>query len=65
MKKAYFVVCILTLSAILCGCNEKKIVHCDKCNKEISIDADSNMDEDWIIFCDECGDPALELFENN
>ena len=56
----------MILSAILCGCNEKKkIVHCDKCNKEISIDADSNMDEDWIIFCDECGDPALELFENN
>lgn len=55
----------MILSAILCGCNEKKIVHCDKCNKEISIDADSNLDEDWIIFCDECGDPALDLFENN
>lgn len=39
----------------MCSCGgEKKIVHCDKCGGEIEIDADSAMEEDWIIYCEDC-----------
>lgn len=48
---------ILTLS--LCGCGEKKTLHCDNCGIEVKADADSNMEEDWIIYCEDCNE---ELF---
>ena len=31
-----------------------KILHCDRCGREVEFDADSNMTEDWIIVCKEC-----------
>lgn len=40
----------------LAGCGEKRIVHCDHCGDEVSIDADSSMDEDWIIYCGPCNE---------
>lgn len=46
---------LLTLSA----CGEGKILHCDHCGREVRAEADSNMEEDWIIYCGECN---KELF---
>lgn len=45
------VLLMLTLTA--CG-GEKRIVHCDRCQAEIEVDADSNITEDWILFCNDC-----------
>ena len=54
MKK---LLCFLGAASILfalVGCGSKKILHCDNCNKEVAVNADSNMEEDWSIFCEEC-----------
>ncbi len=48
---------LMLLSAILTGCAAAKptrIVHCDRCGKECVIPADSNMTEDWILYCTDC-----------
>lgn len=50
---------LLMLCALLCGCGEKKELTCDNCSKKVFVDADSNMEEDWAIYCEECNE---ELF---
>lgn len=45
---------LLTVSLLLCGCGETKTVTCDGCGKSIEIDADSNANDDWIIYCKTC-----------
>ena len=55
MKKAiYVIVAIGTMLILLIGCGEKKTLICDGCGKEVSVQADSNMDDSWIIFCSQC-----------
>jgi len=47
----------LALSAmllVLTGCGEKKTLHCDRCNTAVEVEADSNMTEEWILFCAKC-----------
>lgn len=44
----------MAMLTLLGGCGETKTVHCDGCGKEVSVEAGSNMDEDWIIFCEDC-----------
>ena len=39
---------------LLTGCAKTKIVHCDRCGKEITLSADSRITEDWTVFCTEC-----------
>lgn len=59
MKKRMF---LLALAALLtlAGCAEEtKTVICDGCGKELTIDADSNMDDSWIIYCHDC---EIEFF---
>ena len=52
MKKAiYVIVAISTMLILLIGCGEKKTLICDGCGKAVSVQADSNMDDSWIIFC--------------
>ena len=29
---------------------------CDRCGKEVQVSADSNITEDWIIFCKDCAE---------
>ena len=53
-----FVLLLLVLAS--CG-GEKKIVHCDNCTTELSIDEDSSMDDEWIIYCEPCSE---ELFSD-
>ncbi len=56
---------ILTTAALLCllsllpGCAKSRIVHCDRCGAEITLNADSNIDEDWIVFCKTCEEEAF------
>lgn len=46
------VLCLLSVGA--CRKKSVKILHCDRCGREVEFDADSNMTEDWIIVCKEC-----------
>ncbi|MBE6562312.1 MAG: hypothetical protein E7660_01085 [Ruminococcaceae bacterium] len=32
----------------------KKSLHCDGCDKIIRVSKKSAMEEDWMIFCEEC-----------
>ena len=59
MKKifALFLVCLLLFSLSACG--KTKTLHCDNCKKEVTVNQDSNMEDDWIIYCKECNE---ELF---
>ena len=56
MKK--LIVSLLILLALLslgaCGRKKVKILHCDRCGKEVEFPADDNATEDWIIVCAEC-----------
>ena len=55
MKKAiYVIVAIGTMLILLIGCGEKKTLICDGCGKEVSVKADSNITDSWIIFCSQC-----------
>ena len=38
------------------GCGKRKMLHCDECGKEVLVAESSSMEEDWLVFCDECGD---------
>ena len=61
MKKLLcLLMAVLMLAALLAGCGEKKTLHCDRCGKELKVNADSNMEEDWIIYCSDC-EKALGL----
>ena len=61
MKFRNWMCLLLILSAMLLGgCKkETRTVHCDRCGEEIALDADSNITEDWIVFCKTC---ELEAF---
>ncbi len=54
MKKLLGLTLILTLLALLPSCEEKKILHCDGCTREVEVAVSSGMDEEWIIYCAEC-----------
>ncbi len=46
---------LLALSLLsLAGCGKTRIVHCDRCGKEITVPESSNMTEEWIILCTDC-----------
>ena len=54
MKKGLFFVIPAVLLLCFAGCGETKMLHCDKCGKEVEVQADSNMEEDWTLFCEDC-----------
>ncbi len=58
-KRILAALLVLVMLLGLAACGEKRIVHCDHCGSEVKIDADSNMEEDWIIYCGPCNQ---ELF---
>lgn len=59
MKKIFALILSIVTLLSMAACGGTKTVHCDHCGKEVTISADSNMDEDWIIYCGECNE---ELF---
>lgn len=57
--KVKFLVLVMALVLALAGCGERKEVHCDRCGQAMKVDAGSNVEESWIVYCDEC---YTELF---
>ena len=48
---------LMLISAVFTGCGKTtatRIVHCDNCGKEIEVPEDSNMTDDWILYCTDC-----------
>ena len=56
MKKILAIALVLCMLFALSGCGKTKTLHCDNCDKKVKVDEDSNMTEDWIIYCDECNE---------
>lgn len=61
MKKTLCVILVVCVLLVLasCGSSEKKTLHCDRCGVEVEVEKNSNMAEDWIIYCETCNE---ELF---
>ena len=55
MKKLVVLLVICSL-IVVAGCGKTKVLHCDHCNKEVTVEESSNMEEDWIIYCEECNE---------
>ncbi len=51
---------LLLLLAVCTGCSSPfsqtpmRIVHCDRCGKEVPVAEDSNITDDWILYCTDC-----------
>lgn len=60
MKKLFCIILAVMLLLGLAGCGQK-ILHCDGCGTEVKVSQSSNMEEDWIIFCDKCDDDLPEI----
>ena len=58
MKKLLCLLLTLILMLTLFACG-KKSVTCDHCGNPIDLPANSNITEDWIVYCKTC---ELELF---
>lgn len=59
MKKVLCLILSLCLVFALTGCIKTRTLHCDNCGEEVVVRENSNMDEEWIIYCKECNE---ELF---
>ena len=59
LKKILFM--LLTLSVLLAAaaCGPTKILHCDDCGAEVKVPESSNMEEDWIVLCEDCNDVTI------
>lgn len=58
LKKTVLALIIVSLALCAVSCTEKtKTLTCDGCGNKVEVEIDSNMNEDWIIFCEECGEP--------
>lgn len=69
-KKLVLAVCtIMVLGLCACGGSGKKVLHCDNCGAEVEA-TNKNMDEDWLIYCEECNeelgveDRVMEIINN-
>ena len=56
MKKLICFFLILCAVFAVSGCAKLKTLHCDRCNKEVTVSESSNMEESWTIYCDECNE---------
>ena len=57
MKKIVILLLAAVLAISLAACG-KVTLHCDSCGKEVR--ADAKMNEDWIIYCQDCT-PEIEF----
>ena len=62
MRKLALLLALLTLLTVLTGCGEPKTVSCDHCGATIELTRDSNITDEWIVFCKTCEE---ELFGDN
>ena len=54
MKKLIILILALSMLTFLASCGEKKILTCDGCGNPVEVDASSEMDDDWAVYCSEC-----------
>ena len=62
VKRIFSLILAVLLLLALAGCVKTKTVHCDHCGEELAINANSNMTDDWIIYCKQCEN---DLFGDN
>lgn len=62
LRKLMWITATVAALCMLVGCTGSKILHCDHCGKEVTVEQSSNMEEDWIIYCPECNE---ELFADD
>lgn len=55
LKKVFVFLLVFTLFSCT-ACGASKILHCDSCGEEVQVKESSNMEEDWIIYCEECNE---------
>ena len=62
MYKRIFIITLSVFMLLLMNaCGKTKILHCDSCNKEVLVSESSNMEEDWIVLCQECDDVDIDI----
>ena len=55
MKRLFVLLLALCMLLALAACGgATKTLHCDGCGAEVQVDADSSMDEEWILYCEVC-----------
>lgn len=62
MKKIICLILLLCIIFAFSGCIRTKLLHCDSCGREITVNEGSDMNDDWIIYCNECNE---ELFSDD
>ncbi len=68
MKKLICTLLIISIPLCLSGCVKTKTLHCDSCNTEIVVRENSNVEEDWAIYCESCEEEILgddTILDNN
>lgn len=51
---------LILLVLLLAGCGkETRTVVCDGCGADITVEADSNITDEWTIFCEQCEQEAF------
>lgn len=61
MKRILCLLLALAMTLSLAGCGkEMRTVKCDGCGKDIQVEADSNITDDWLLLCEDCGEPVIE-----
>ena len=55
MRRKIFITiaAVCALASILCGC-AARVVHCDRCGREIRVKESSAVTEDWLLYCSDC-----------
>ena len=53
MKKVIIFLLAAVMLLGLTGCGTKTL-HCDGCGKEVQVKKSSNMEESWLVYCEEC-----------
>ena len=60
LKKIIFSILAILTIFIICSCEkDTRTLSCDGCGKLVEVEADSNMTDEWILFCEECGEPEI------
>lgn len=54
MRRFIAMILVLVMLLMLTACGKTRTVTCDRCGAEIQVAADSNITDDWILFCEDC-----------
>ncbi len=56
MKK--IIACVLFIAALLSlsGCGAQRAIYCDSCGCELSVNEKSDVEDDWLVYCNACHD---------